>query len=135
MNIKLATYNSKLKTQNSKLSKGFSILELLIVLVIIAIISAFSLSGYQSYIDKNTKIKVQHRLLEILQLQQQYYDINFNYATNINQLAIAETYENWQYAIEDCEVNIEGCYLITATNSEGDTKITINSLGQLTVDK
>lgn len=59
--------------------KGFSLLELMVVVAIIAILAALVIPSYQEHIRKVRRTEAQNQMLDIAQQLRRYKVVNFNY--------------------------------------------------------
>ena len=53
--------------------KGFTLIELMIVVVVIAILSAIAYPSYTNYVRKGKRAEAKTRLLQVAQLQERYF--------------------------------------------------------------
>lgn len=60
-------------------SKGFSLVELMIVLAIVGILASIAYPGYASYITRSRRIEGQMALLDIMQQQERFYSLHNTY--------------------------------------------------------
>lgn len=58
---------------------GFTLIEIMLVVVILAIIAAIAIPSYQQYIRKSTEAKVQQEILKVAEQLERYRAKNFNY--------------------------------------------------------
>lgn len=71
-----------------KRSNGFTLIEMMIVLVIISILAAFAVPGYQSYITRNNRAEGQALLNDATARQERFFSQNNQYATTTVQLGL-----------------------------------------------
>ncbi|MCO4812532.1 MAG: prepilin-type N-terminal cleavage/methylation domain-containing protein [Gammaproteobacteria bacterium] len=73
-------------TANRRRQSGVTLIELMIVVAIIAIISAFAYPSYQRYVIKAKRTVAQNNLLQIADRQQQFFMDNKRYTTDLTDL-------------------------------------------------
>jgi len=111
--------------RNKKTSEaGFTLIELMIIVVIIAIISMFANSMYSKSVQKSRRAEGKALLLEAAALQERIFaDSNPNaYATDMTDLGYANP--------ADSE---NGLYTLTADLTDGFT-LTVEAIGRQEVD-
>jgi type IV pilus assembly protein PilE len=64
-----------------KRQKGFTLIEVMIVVVIIAILATLAIPGYREYVMRSHRRAAQAAMMEIATQQQQYFVANRAYAT------------------------------------------------------
>lgn len=67
--------------KNSVFDRGFSLVELLIVVAIIAILAVIAYPSYSQYKIKTNRAEMQTEMMSIAQRLQSYYVANHNYTT------------------------------------------------------
>ena len=67
----------------SRLVKGFSLIEIMVVIVIISILTSLAAVTYRSYIVKARRSAVQEELLQYQQQLEEYFSLNHSYGINI----------------------------------------------------
>jgi type IV pilus assembly protein PilE len=85
-----------------KKNLGFTLIEVMIVIAIISILSAFAIANYSQYVRKAERKEVQTEMLEIAARLEQYYALNNSYVLNnvITQPGVPRTSQNGKYEIE-----------------------------------
>ena len=64
-------------------SKGFTLIELMIVVVIIGILSAVAYPSYSNHVRKTKRAEAKTRLLQVAQLEERFFTENNTYTVNI----------------------------------------------------
>ncbi len=93
-------------------TKGFTLLELMVVVIIIAIVAAFAYPTYRQHVVKTRRADAKGSLAELAQLQEDFYVNNPSrqYATSFAQLNIGGAFE---LKDDDTLISREGYYEIT----------------------
>jgi len=124
-----------------KISKGFSLGELMVVIVIIGVLASIAIPSYQAHIEKSRRSEGISFLFQIMELQERYFIDNLSYATDLTELGYAssDTLESesryYQISASTCGDNqeISDCVLLTAVainQQEHDDDLSLSSLGQ-----
>ena len=131
-----------MSTTHPARSVGFTLVELMIVVVIIGVLAAIAYPSYQSYIRKSKRADAHALLTEIAAREERYYSNSSppTYTTNPTQLGYtaspAPSPDGYWSATVTATTNIANDFTITATagGTKGHTdaqctNITLNSLG------
>lgn len=123
-----------------KKNLGFTLIELMIVVAIVAILSAFAMSSYAQYVARAERKEVQTEMLEIAARLEQYYSLNNSYALTglITQPGVPFSSKNGKYDIQVFENSKETnpkptelTFKIEAKAKVGSTAVRDNVAGVL----
>ena len=67
-------------------SRGFTLVEVMIVVAIVAILSTIALPSYEAYIRKTRRTDAKNALLDLATRQEKYYSINNKYTPTLTDL-------------------------------------------------
>ena len=88
-----------------KRDTGFSLIELLIVVALVAIIVTLSAGGYGHVLNRTHRGDAMRALLRIAGTQERFYLENDRYAGSVSELGLANRSERSFYALS---INVEG---------------------------
>ena len=128
---------------NSQKSAGFSLIELMVVVAIIAILFGLALPSYREYVLRANRSVAQAELLEMAGRQEQFFVNNKTYTTSLTTLGYPATYyvnrEGAQttsalavYQMTISNTGTATSFSLTATRRNGQTEDT--DCGNLTLD-
>ena len=127
----------------SKKIKGFTLMEVMIVVAIIAIIVAVALPSYQQQVLRTNRTDGWAMMHKMMQHQERFFTNNLTYTTNLTQLGygsatnVATPEGRYTIAAAACGGGITECVQLTATaqapqtndTSDGGPHLSLNSLG------
>ncbi|NJO16171.1 MAG: type IV pilin protein [Thioploca sp.] len=133
-----------------KASHGFSLIELMVVVIIIAILAAVGYPMYRGHVLKSRRADAKSALVQLTQLQENYYTNNSNYATTFT--ALNKSFNEFEIIDDTTLKSAEGYYLITLSggntftltakpteeggqNEDSCTQFTIDSVGRKLPDE
>jgi type IV pilus assembly protein PilE len=89
-----------------KRGRGFTLLEVMIVCVIVGILAAIVLPSYQAQLRKSRRASAQSHLMDIASRQQQYLLDNRQYASTLSALGMTTPNDVLQYyTISACDTS------------------------------
>ncbi|MFQ6371294.1 type IV pilin protein [Shewanella sp. YIC-542] len=98
-----------------KKTVGFTLIEVMIVVVIIGILASIAYPSYIDYVTRSNRAEAHAALLKVANLQEQYYLDNRTYAEDMKKLGLtADPYltDNKLYSVDSVGT---GSFTITAT--------------------
>lgn len=126
---------------NQHTQRGFTLIELMIVVAILGILSAIALPAYQQSVRSGARSEAQSLLVQVAANQERFYSDNNSYSTNADPLASPAvatlTSESGLYEVEveACgSGTIATCFVATATpqdtqTADSCTTLTITNTG------
>lgn len=113
--------------------KGFTLIELMMVVAIVGILAAIAYPNYTEYILKSSRTEGKSHLLAAMQAQERHYSQAMSYTDDfdklpgINELSATEKY---RLSIDKCEgaADIKRCVLMQVTPLSADPKCAVLSL-------
>jgi type IV pilus assembly protein PilE len=109
-----------------RLRNGFTLIEVMIVVAIIALIVAIAYPSYLEHVARSKRAQAQAAIMKTLQLQERFYTVNGTYATNAQLptlfgLASGATVHSGENAA-DADL---AWYTIAVNNPAGCTDLTV----------
>ena len=116
--------------------RGFSLLELMTVLVIVGVLAAIAWPSYQNYVIRGNRSAAQSFMMTVASRQEQYLLSNRSYAGSTAALSLTPPPEtNGRYTFNVTNPGGATTYLVTATaigNQVSDGNLTLSSDGTKT---
>lgn len=120
----------------SKSNRGFSLLEVMIVVVIVGILASIAYPSYREHVLRGNRVEGQALLMEAAARQERFYAQNNSYVTsdtNRSQLNVGESKYAKYYTLSVGQTANDGGYTLTATQQFGDSacgNLTLNARGE-----
>jgi len=116
-----------------KRARGFALLEVMIVCVIVGILAAIVLPSYQNQLRKSRRASAESHLMDIASRQQQYLLDNRQYAANLAALGLTTPTEvSTYYTINACDSS--GTYLCAVAGTPPAFTVTATPKGSQALD-
>lgn len=138
----LKIQRSQQSAGRGRAAKGFTLVEVLIVVAIIGLLAAVAMPSYQSYVQKSRRSDAKSALMDAANRQQQFLLNRGTYTTNMRDLGYAADPANspdnfYQFDAAACGagVPLTRCFQLTATpvgsqaGDAGCTTFTLTSGG------
>lgn len=111
----------------NKASSGFTLIEVMIVVVIVGVLLGIALPGYQNSMEKGRRTDAKSALLDAANRQEQFMLDRGTYTANVEDLGFADPYlsENEHYSVVAAACDggaITRCFKLTATPVPGSSQ-------------
>lgn len=107
-------------------SKGFTLIEIMIVVVIVGILASIAYPSYQEYVNRSNRAEGQAFLSDIAARQERYFSQNNAYVTadtDRSKLGLTGNQSaNQRYTVSLSSVANDGGYTLTATPNFTETR-------------
>lgn len=116
------------------MNRGFTLIEMMVIVVIIAILSAIALPSYQEHVRRSNRAEGQAFLSDAAARQERFYAQGNTYATSLSELYNESSRFSTtdKYSLGISVVADDGGYTLTATPQFSDAKcgnLTLNAKG------
>ncbi len=106
---------------NRSRNRGFTLIELLIVVVVLAILAAVAINAYRDYVLQSNRNEAMSALMELAQLQEEYFGNRQAYTGSLATLNYPATTDNDLYRLEVSTSAAVG-YVLQATTNDSQTQ-------------
>ncbi len=80
-------------------ARGFSLIELMIVVLVIGILAAVAIPAYQNYVTRATRTKATQGLMNLAGLEERYFYSNNTYTGTLSALGVSSS---GSYCVDSC---------------------------------
>ncbi|MGI6408906.1 MAG: type IV pilin protein [Thiopseudomonas sp.] len=115
-----------------KQQQGFTLIEVMIVVVIIGILASIAYPSYQEYVRRANRAEGQAFLQDIAARQERYFSQNNKYITSVNDIASLGAKNSSETKKYELTISDKDNYTLTAKPNFTDEKcgeLTLNALG------
>ena len=106
-------------TSDFPLLKGFTLLELMIVVFIVAMLAMIAIPSYKNHVHSSRRLTAISELLQLQLLQSRYRTTHTSYATT-EQLGMRQEDDYYSYSVKDVSAT---SYTLNATAKVGTSQI------------
>lgn len=103
---------------------GFTLIEVMIVVVIIGILASIAYPSYTNYVLRTNRAEGAAHIMRVLQAQERHHSQNMTYTATLTDLGIPESSETNRYRITEIEActgsSLAHCVQVTATATRDD---------------
>ncbi len=105
-------------------SSGFTLIELMIVIAIVALLATLAYPGYQEQVAKGRRVAAKNLLMTVASAQERFYSSNFRYTADMLELGFASaspTDEEGYYSVGSAVSADAQTFTLTATAAVADS--------------
>ncbi len=111
----------------TKPQEGFTLIELMIVVAIVAILASIAYPSYREQVIKGQRSEGRSALLQIAQAQERFYTVNGSYATAVGALSGLSDIKDISGSTDNSGTTDNGYYTLSTT---GGTTFTTTATAQ-----
>ncbi|WP_277052198.1 type IV pilin protein [Zestomonas thermotolerans] len=131
----MTQHSSLMEYSMKPVQSGFTLIEVMIVVVIIGILAAIAYPSYDEYVKRANRSEGQALLNDAAARQERYFAQNNAYITSSDELSkLGLRTETGKYKLQVAKgAKEDGGYLLTAKQQFGDSKcgnLTLNAMGK-----
>jgi len=104
---------------------GFTLIEMMIVLAIVALLAAIAFPSYQEQVAKGRRTDAKNLLMRVASDQERFYSSNFRYTADLTELGYSDANpedENGHYSVASVVSGDAQTFALTATAALPDTR-------------
>ena len=124
-------FQNQSAVHRSRSSRGFTLIELMIVVAVVAILAAIAFPSYQEYVRKSRRAQAKADLAELTQLAERWHTVNNTYATFVPPFTNSPRQGTAWYQLNLVNA-AQGSYSLTATPQGAQDK---DSCGTLSINQ
>lgn len=120
-------------------NRGFTLIELVIVMAVLAVLAAVAVNAYRDYVLESNRTEAMSALTELAQRQEEYFGNRQAYTGSLSTLNVSATTDNGLYQLS-IEASATTSYTLRATPIDTQVQdqdcewFELNSLGQRTAE-
>lgn len=124
---------------NRTRTRGFTLVELAIVLAVIAVLAAIAVNAYRDHVLRSNRTEAMSALTQLAQRQEEYFGNQGTYTGSLSALNVSATTDNGLYQLQ-IQASATTSYTLRATPLDAQLQdqtcgwFELNNLGQRTAE-